>query len=383
MKNKTNMFLKGMLGRFSATVMLFAVGCIAAFADNNKLYIKDFTIAPGQTKNLEVILDNESPISSLEFLVKLPDGLYYVENSLAKVTSRVTRSSHSVGVADNRDEGIKIVMLSTSSKVENSPVKGNSGAILTIDVKAASDYKGGVVEITDIIGSDATNKEDANNEDGFIYVPKRIDMDAVTVNADVHVGDAYADNAELTVRPNVLTEVGVSLDNIIDIVGLQAVVTLPEGVSFVEVEDGDDGEVIFTYSNRLSGNTVARVFKLEGEPNKYTLVISSLTSDVFDGATGNLFALNIVADKVLEGDIVISDIKVSSVNGISYDLDNTLTTTVKCVTDPTGDGMWDIDDVTAVIKVLNSSEVDSVCDLNGDGVVDIDDVLQTIKESNK
>lgn len=373
------MFLKGMLGRFSATVMLFAVGCIAAFADNNKLYIKDFTIAPGQTKNLEVILDNESPISSLEFLVKLPDGLYYVENSLAKVTSRVTRSSHSVGVADNRDEGIKIVMLSTSSAIENSPVKGNSGAILTIDVKAASDYKGGVVEITDIIGSDATNKEDANNEDGFIYVPKRIDMDAVTVNADVHVGDAYADNAELTVRPNVPTEVGVSLDNIIDIVGLQAVVTLPEGVSFVEDEDGE----VITYSNRLSGNTVATVSELEGEPNKYTLLISSLTSDVFDGATGNLFALNVAAGKVLEGDIVISDIKVSSVNGISYDLDNTLTTTVKCVTDPTGDGMWDIDDVTAVIKVLNSSEVDSVCDLNGDGVVDIDDVLQTIKESNK
>lgn len=372
MKNKTNMFLKGMLGRFSATVMLFAVGCIAAFADN-KLYIEDFTIAPGQTKTLEILLENESPVSSLQFIATLPEGLEYVDNSFAKVTNRITRSSHSVTVQKG-ENAFRVIVLSTSSKIENSSIKGKSGAILTVDVKAATDYKGGVIVIDDIVGSDANNRD----ENGVPY-SKHVDIESTQINAIVHVGDAVADAEEVTVRPNVLTHVGVSFNNDIDIVGLQAVVTLPEGVSFVEDEDGE----VITYSNRLSGNTVATVSELEGEPNKYTLLISSLTSDVFEGAEGNLFSLNVAASKPLEGEIVISDIKVSSDYAVSYDLDNTLTVKIKCVTDPTGDGMWDIDDVTAVIKVLNSSEVDSVCDLNGDGVVDIDDVLQTIKESNK
>lgn len=380
MKNNINMFLKGMAGRFSATVVLFALGCFAAFAGNNKVWIEDFTTAPGQTKTLEILLNNEDPISSLEFIVTLPEGLTYKENSLAKVTSRVTRSSHSVGASKRSDNEIKVVMLSTSSSNANSPVKGNSGAILTIDVEAANDYKGGKMVIADVIGSDATNKEDANNDDGFIYVPRRIDMENVEVVAGVHVGDAYADNVELTVRPNMLTEVGISLDNVISLVGMEAVVTLPEGLSFTE---GVDGEWV-TYSDRLSGNTSVVIEPLDAQAGTYKLIVSSLTSDVFVGETGNLFALNVVANEgFAQGDVVISNIKVSSVNGISYDLDNTLTTTVKCVTDPTGDGIWDVNDVYAIIKSSNISELDTICDLNGDGVVDINDIYQALKESNK
>lgn len=372
MKNNINMFLKGIAGRLSATVVLFALGCFSAFAGNNTVKIEDFVTAPGQTTTLEILLENEDPISSLEMLVTLPEGLKYKDNSLAKVTSRVTRSSHSIGVKDEGADGFRIIMLSTSSTIENSPVKGNSGAILTIDVVASNSYKGGDIVISDIIGSDQTNKDENGK-----YVPKRIDMEAVTVKAGVHVGDATADDAELTAAPGMIAKVGVSLDNVINIVGLQAVVTLPEGVSFAEDENGEK----VTYGDRLSDNTTVTIEPLEGQPGSYTLVVSSLTSDVFTGTSGNLFALNLAAaEGFTKGDVTISDIKVSSVNGMSYSLEGTLTTTLYGAGDPTRDGVWDIDDVYAVIEMITTSGYDATCDLNGDDVVDIDDLYLAIEK---
>lgn len=368
------MFLKGMAGKLSATVVLFALGCFSAFAGSNTVKIEDFVTAPGQTTTLEILLENEDPISSLEMLVTLPEGLKYVDNSLAKVTSRVTRSSHSVGVKDEGAAGFRIIMLSTSSTIENSPVKGNSGAILTIDVVASNSYKGGDIVISDIIGSDQTNKDENGK-----YVPKRIDMEKVTVKAGVHVGDATADDAEVTAVPGQIAKVGVSLDNVINIVGMQAVVTLPEGVSFTEDENGEK----VTYGDRLSDNTTVTVEPLEGQPGSYMLVVSSLTNDVFAGTSGNLFALNLIsAEGFTKGDVTISDIKVSSVNGISYDLEGTLTTTLYGAADPTRDGVWDIDDVYAIIDAMNSAEYNTVCDLNGDNTVDIDDLYLSYDKLN-
>ena len=55
MKNITNKYFKGIASRFSATVMLLALGCVAAVAGSNKLYLRagadgtpnEFTIVTG------------------------------------------------------------------------------------------------------------------------------------------------------------------------------------------------------------------------------------------------------------------------------------------------------------------------------------------------
>ena len=366
MKKVTNNILKGMASRFSATVMLLAMGCIAAFAQgNNKLYIEDFDIAPGETKTLDIILENEDPVSSLQFDITFPTGLSYVEESLERVTSRITRTSHSIVAAKQpTDEQGKSVycmgILSTSSEMANSAVKFNEGALLRIKVKADIDYKGSSIKITQIIGSNGTVSD-----------PVRLNMDDCVVNANVHVGDLKNEKPEVVVHPLEFATVDFALDNIIDIVGLQAVVTLPEGINLAEDKDGE----YITYSDRLSGNVVASISLLPGETNKYQLLISSLTSDKFVGSEGTLFGLNIMANKSFKsGDIKVSDIKVSSVYGVSYDLSNELSVSVASVDDPSGDGAWDIDDVDSIIDLYLFDEYNSVNDLNADGVVDIDDV---------
>ena len=372
MKKVTNNILKGMASRFSATVMLLAVGCIAAFAQgNNKLYIEDFDIAPGETKTLDIILENEDPVSSLQFDITFPTGLSYVENSLERVTSRITRTSHSIVAAKQpTDEQGKSVycmgILSTSSEMANSAVKFNEGALLRIKVKADIDYKGSSIKITDIIGSNGT-----------VSPSVRLNMDACKVNAGVHVGDLKNEQTDVVVRPLEFATVDFALDNIIDIVGLQAVVTLPEGINLAEDKDGE----YITYTNRLSGNVVASISLLPGETNKYQLLISSLTSDKFEGSEGTLFGLNIMANKSFKsGDIKVSDIKVSSVYGVSYDLSNELSVSVASVDDPSGDGAWNINDVYQILDIYMSGVEDMNSDVNGDGVIDINDIYAAISK---
>ena len=367
MKKVTNNILKGMASRFSATVMLLAMGCIAAFAQgNNKLYIEDFDIAPGETKTLDIILENEDPVSSLQFDITFPTGLSYVEKSLERVTSRITRTSHSIVAAKQGENVYRMGILSTSSEMANSAVKLNEGALLRIKVKADIDYKGSSIKITKIIGSNGTVSD-----------PVRLDMDACEVNANVHVGDLKNEKPEVVVHPLEFATVDFALDNIIDIVGLQAVVTLPEGINLAEDKYGE----YITYSNRLSGNVVASISLLPGETNKYQLLISSLTSDKFEGSKGTLFGLNIMANNSFKsGDIKVSDIKVSSVYGVSYDLSNELSVSVASVDDPSGDGAWNINDVYQILDIYMSGVEDMNSDVNGDGVIDINDIYAAISK---
>ena len=202
-------------------------------------------------------------------------------------------------------------------------------------------------------------------------------MDACEVNANVHVGDLKNEQTDVVVRPLEFATVDFALDNIIDIVGLQAVVTLPEGINLAEDKYGE----YITYSNRLSGNVVASISLLPGETNKYQLLISSLTSDKFVGSEGTLFGLNIMANKSFKsGDIKVSDIKVSSVYGVSYDLSNELSVSVASVDDPSGDGAWNINDVYQILDIYMSGVEDMNSDVNGDGVIDINDIYAAISK---
>ena len=369
MKKVTNNILKGMASRFSATVMLLAMGCIAAFAQGtNKLYIEDFDIAPGETKTLDIILDNEDPVSSLQFDILFPKGLTYVEGSLEKVTSRITRSSHSIMAvsqpSDNDNAQYRMGFISTSSAMSNSSVKGNEGALLRIQVKADYNYTGSYILMSRIIGSNGT-----------VSPSVRLDMEDCNVTAGVHVGDLNVDYDQIIVRPLDMAQLAVNFDNVIDVVGMQFNVTLPEGVNFVEDEQGE----FITYSDRLSGNVTASVAPNPEVKNQYTVIISSLTSDVFEGETGTLFALNLAGNKnFTTGNVVISDVIVSSKWGIAYPLDSKVEVEFTCVSDPTGDGEWDVNDLSVIAEAILTGVQDAAFDINGDGEVNVHDYSATV-----
>ena len=87
--------------------------------------------------------------------------------------------------------------------------------------------------------------------------------------------------------------------------------------------------------------------------------------------------MNVAADQTFQnGNVVISDIKVSSARGNAYSVKDVLTCGITQFTDPTLDGKWDISDVYAVLSAFGTDN--AICDLNNDGMVDISDVYETV-----
>ena len=341
-------------------MLLFLVlGGLSVMAGNNKLKIADFYIAPGEEKELTVELENEDNISSLQFDVKLPTGLNLVDKSLARVVKRITRTSHSVLVAEQENGDLRFGVLSTSSEVKNSGIKGNSGAILTFKVKAANNFRGGELSFNECVGSNATVEGQA---------PVELEIEADNTNASLDVGKLSVENESMIVRPSEEKVLKVSLNNNIKLVALQATVTLPEGVSFVM---GDEGYPKVDYNtNRLSGNVEVLVKAVPDKANVYTLVLSSVTSDVIEGNEGNLFGLYLAAAPTFkEGDVKIEKIIVSNAAGYRYDMEKGTVCHIKCVDDPTGDGVWDAKDYNEVAAVILEVKENPACDLNGDGVI--------------
>ena len=328
-------------------------------AGNNKLKIAKFYIAPGEEKELTVELENEDNISSLQFDVKLPTGLNLVDKSLARVVKRITRTSHSVLVAEQENGDLRFGVLSTSSEVKNSGIKGNSGAILTFKVKAANNFRGGELSFNECVGSNATVEGQA---------PVELEIEAGNTKALLDVGKLSVENESMIVRPSEEKVLNVSLNNNIKLVALQATVTLPEGVSFVM---GDEGYPKVDYkTKRLSDNVEVLVKAVPDKANVYTLVLSSVTSDVIEGNEGNLFGLYLAAAPTFkEGDVKIEKIIVSNAAGYRYDMEKGTVCHIKCVDDPTGDGVWDAKDYNEVAAVILELKENPACDLNGDGVI--------------
>lgn len=352
--------------------MFLIIGCVSSFAANVLKLAgaggTDVQIIPGEENLLEVVLDNDVPVTSLQFDITLPKGLTFVENSQKKVTARVTRSSHQLLAVKQPTDAYRFGLLGSGSTMENSVIKGNSGAIITFLVKADIDYMGDKINVTNVVGSNGTNLEHQN-----------VDMKDQTIDANVCAANAGLAAEAITLTPGKSGIVNVTLANHMPLVGLQATVTLPEGVHFVE---GKDGEFV-DYTARLSDNVSAFLKPIASKPNTYQLLISSLTNDEFEGTEGVLFGLNVAADKTFQkGNVVISDIKVSTVRGNAYPVNvkDNLTCALTQFTDPTGDGVWDISDVYIVLSAIDTAN--TTCDVNADGVVDITDVYVTLAKVN-
>lgn len=369
MKNISNKFHKSIVSRLTAVVALLAMGCLTSFADN-RLYIEPFMIAPGETQQVKIILDNDDPITSLQFELTFQDGIKYVDNSFAydNETNRVTKNSHTPMFNLFPNGSYKCGLLSKSSTIASSAISGSRGSIMTIEVEADPTFTGSneAILIKGIVGSNGTAEPAV-----------AIKMADVAVAVSAQIGNATADSDEIVTRPNTSIQVGVALNNNIEIANFQAIVTLPEGVSPVE-----EGEKV-TLSSRVSDNVSYSFEPISGETNKYLLLVESIVGDVIQGHEGTLFTLNLVADKVMEDVITISDFEVSNTSGISFDVKSDINVKIKTVTDPTGDGVWNINDVYAVLASYESGIYESVCDVDGDGVININDIYAVIVKYNE
>lgn len=67
----------------SFMLMLFLVQSVAASAET-KLYMENFSIANGETMEVALLLNNDKAATALQAKIDLPNGLQYVDGSIAK-----------------------------------------------------------------------------------------------------------------------------------------------------------------------------------------------------------------------------------------------------------------------------------------------------------
>ena len=115
----------------------------------DRLYINDFSINAGQSKTIEVILDNDTVYCAMQFDITLPEGLTIDMDGDEHIIDPTERKARDHVVSTNTLESgaIRVFVTSQNSR----PFSGNSGAILTIDITASDSFAKGDVKLSNSV----------------------------------------------------------------------------------------------------------------------------------------------------------------------------------------------------------------------------------------
>ena len=286
---------------------LMAVGSFACALADNKVTIESFNIKPGEEKTVAVCLDNSDRITALQMDITLPDGIVYVANSLTRDEVRLDRDYHSLFMSTLSDGNLRLLIVPSDTV----SIFGDSGAVAYFKVKAENSFvKAGKIDFTNILGS-----SHEKGEDGYT---KSFPMADFSADVAPYVGKLYTAADTLAIKTDGTSKkVSLVLDNFINVRGMQALITLPQGLSF---EVKDNGKPKFEYGSRLPQN--ATISSNMTDDGKLKIAVAGMTTENFAGTTGEVLAFYVKADETLalKSDLVINDVIVSNENGNAFGL---------------------------------------------------------------
>ena len=280
--NTTNNILRSVL-----CCLVSLVATVAAMAEN-KVYIEPFSIVPGEMATVNVMMDNDDNISSLQLDLNLPAGLTFLGNE-ERNTERITRTSHTLNATDYPAVTKRFTIFAKGVTAAKTAIAGNSGVLFSFDVKADKWFNGGEVVLSNVVGSDATVVP---------AVEKPMSNSSLDVKANAGTFSLAPEAVSLTFAKK--DTVDVYLANTIALTGLEARVNLPEGVEVEEMLMGD----------RLSDNTEVNYVAKSGK-----ILIESLTNDEFAETDAPLFSIVLKGTAEGTGTLSLSDVLVA--NGLA------------------------------------------------------------------
>ena len=297
--------------RFAAKC-LWIWGMVMAFVASaeaeNKVTIDNFNIKVVEAKPSSVYLENSDPMVGLQMDFKLPKGLDFVPNSVQRDEVRLSRSSHSIYMnevqssADELAEGIKTVrLLIQPNGVYN--IAGDRGAVAYFKVRANEN----MVETSEIVLDNIVGSSSEFEESGNI---KGYHLDSYTAHVSPNVGFFYLTEDSICVKNDgSVKKVSLGLRNYTSVRGMEAVLSLPEGLS---LDTEANGVPKFEYGERLPQNLSISSSILEDGRTK--LVLSGLTSETLKGDTGVVFSFFVKASETFQevaelslDEIILSD----------------------------------------------------------------------------
>lgn len=281
--NTTNNILRSVL-----CCLVSLVATVAAMAEN-KVYIERFSIVPGEKATVNVMMDNDDDISSLQLDLNLPAGLTFIIGSEKRNTERITRTSHTLNATDYPAVTKRFTIFAKGVTAEKTAIAGKSGVLFSFDVMADQWFNGGEVVLSNVVGSDATVVP---------AVEKPMSNSYLDVKANAGTFSLAPEAVSLTFAKK--DTVDVYLANTIALTGLEARVNLPEGVEVEKMLMGD----------RLSDNAEVNYVAKSGK-----ILIESLTNDEFAEIDAPLFSIVLKGTAEGTGTLSLSDVLVS--NGLA------------------------------------------------------------------
>ena len=298
--------------RFAAKC-LWIWGMVMAFVASaeaeNKVTIDNFNIKVDEEKTISVYLENSDPMVGLQMDFKLPKGLDFVPNSVQRDEVRLSRSSHSIYMnevqssMDDMAKGIKTVrLLIQPNGIYN--IAGDRGAVAYFKVKANENMvETSEIVLDNIVGSSSEFDEETGNIKGY-------HLDSYTAHVSPNVGFFYLTEDSICVKNDgSVKKVNLGLRNYTSVRGMEAVLSLPEGLS---LDTEANGVPKFEYGERLPQNLSISSSILEDGRTK--LVLSGLTSETLKGDTGVVFSFFVKASETFQevaelslDEIILSD----------------------------------------------------------------------------
>ena len=305
---KNNMKFRQLLTRCTAVPVAFVGLALNAFADN-KVTIEDFSIKLNEEKTVAIYLENTDAIAALQMDIVLPKELSYVSNSIVRNEERLDRDTHSLMMQYvDGDNDVNIYrLLIVPSSMDN--IEGNSGAIAYFTVKADAFNEVDKIRFENIVGS--------RLPDGSADTKVEVTGDETTVSPYAGFVQMGAEALEIK-TDGTSKKVDVQLTNHITVRNMEAVITLPVGLSF---EMNEKGKPKFDYGTRLPQNaTISSNVMTDGSMK---VVIAGVTDQSFEGNEGTVFSFYVKADENLaqNSEIIISDVLVTDDEANAYVID--------------------------------------------------------------
>lgn len=150
-------------------------------ASADRFYVKNFLISPGETREVNILLENATEYTAFQCDLHVPAGLSIKDDSFA-LTNRKS-SSHTLEVS-KFGEGIYRLM-SYSLKLKN--YTGNSGALVTFEVTANEEFNTSAMLVISNTLFTTENSVEITFEDEECCVGLRgdVDLDGLVGISDV------------------------------------------------------------------------------------------------------------------------------------------------------------------------------------------------------
>ena len=299
----------------------------------NRLYIEDFSIDPGATVDVSIMLDNEvTDFASFQADLYLSEGLELVqqyneedeEYFIFALTSR-KKSRMAIGAATQSDGAMRMMLTQTMGSSMQT-ISGTSGALVTFKIKAAENASGTkYIDLKNVVFTTASAQQyNFSDERTTVTITGSSGPDNPSTGNRLYIEDFSIDSGATV-------DVSIMLDNeVTDFASFQADLYLSEGLELVQQYNEEDEEYFFfsLTSRKKSRMAIGAATQSDGSMRMMLTQTMGSSMQTISGTSGALVTFKIKAADNASGTkyIDLKNVVFTTVSAQQYNFSDERTT---------------------------------------------------------